>query len=51
MNCKIYTLTSELHDERAVTKSTQEFLQRLNLDFDFKGSDYDDYGTAPHRSA
>ncbi len=47
MNCKIYTLTSELHDERAVNKSTQEFLQRLNLDFDFKGSDYDDYGTAP----
>ena len=47
MNCKIYTLTSELHDEKAVSKSTQEFLQRLNLDYDFKGSDYDDYGTAP----
>lgn len=47
MNCKIYTLTSELHDEKAVSKSTQEFLQSLNLDFDFKGSDYDDYGTAP----
>ena len=47
MNCKIYTLTSELHDERAVNKSTQEFLQRLNLDFDFKGNHFDDYGTAP----
>ena len=47
MNCKIYTLTSELHDERAVTKSTQEFLQSLNLDYDFKGNNFDDYGTAP----
>lgn len=47
MNCKIYTLTSELHDEKAVSKSTQEFLQNLNLDFDFKGNHFDDYGTAP----
>lgn len=47
MNCKIYTLTSELHDEKAVSKSTQEFLQSLNLDFDFKGNHFDDYGTAP----
>lgn len=47
MNCKIYTLTSELHDETAVNKSTQEFLQSLNLDYDFKGNNFDDYGTAP----
>ena len=46
-NYPIYTLTSELHDERAVSDTTREFLASLNIDFDFKGSDYSDYGQSP----
>jgi len=41
----IYTLTSELHDEQAVDRSTQAFLGSIAVDFDFKGSDYADYGS------
>ncbi len=41
----IYTLTSELHDEAAVTTVTNEFLGSLGIDFDFRGIDYSDYGT------
>ena len=41
----IYTLTSELHDEQAVTASTREFLESLNMEYDFRGTDYSDYGT------
>ena len=40
----IYTLTSELHDEQAVNAATREFLNSLNTDFTFHGSDYSDYG-------
>ena len=47
MDIAIYTLTSELHDEAAVAAVTKEFLGSLGLDFDFKGSDYTDYGTHP----
>ena len=43
----IYTLTSELHDEAAVAAVTRDFLGSLGLDYDFKGSDYADYGTHP----
>ena len=43
----IYTLTSELHDEAAVAAVTKEFLGSLGIDFDFRGSNYEDYGTHP----
>ena len=43
----IYTLTSELHDEQAVAAVTGEFLESLGIEYELKGSDYTDYGTAP----
>ena len=42
----IYTLTSELHDEKAVSAVTQEFLGSVGVEYALKGSDYSDYGTA-----
>lgn len=45
MNIGVYTLTSELHDEQAVGAVTQEFLNSLDVAYEFKGSDYADYGT------
>ena len=45
MNIGVYTLTSELHDEQAVGAVTQEFLNSLDVAYEFKGSDYTDYGT------
>ena len=47
MKTAIYTLTSELHDERAVESVTREFLGSLGIDFLFRGSDYADYGSQP----
>ena len=47
MNIGVYTLTSELHDEQAVGAVTQEFLNSLDVAYEFKGSDYADYGTHP----
>jgi len=44
-NIAIYTLTSELHDERAVNAVTQEFLESLGIEYVLKESDYSDYGT------
>ena len=44
-NIAIYTLTSELHDERAVNAVTQEFLESLGIEYVLKGSDYSDYDT------
>ena len=41
----IYTLTSELHDERAVAAVTKEFLDSISVPHQFRGSDYSDYGT------
>ena len=41
----IYTLTSELHNEKAVDAVTQSFLASLGIDYELKGSDYSDYGT------
>ena len=50
----IYTLTSALHDEQAVSSVTREFLDSLRnhatsegeaaLEFDLRGDDYSDYG-------
>ena len=47
MNIAIYTLTSELHDEKAVGAVTQEFLNGLQIEYTLKGSDYADYGSQP----
>ena len=41
----IYTLTSTLHDEKAVSAVTSEFLESLGITYDLKGPDYSDYGT------
>jgi len=41
----IYTLTSELHDEKAVTTMTTAFLEGLGIDYHLKGTDYSDYGS------
>ena len=41
----IYTLTSELHDELAVAAATREFLASIAQAYDFRGSDFSDYGT------
>ncbi len=45
-NIAIYTLTSELHNEQAVKAVTQEFLNSLDIEYDFKGSDYASYGSS-----
>ena len=44
MNIAIYTLTSELHDEKAVGSVTREFLNSLNMEYELKDNDYSDYG-------
>lgn len=45
MNTAIYTLTSELHDEQAVSAVTKDFLESLHIEYDLKGSDYSTYGS------
>lgn len=45
MNIAIYTLTSELHDEKSVEAVTREFLGSLGFEYDFKGNDYGDFGS------
>lgn len=47
MKTAIYTLTSELHDEKAVKAVTEEFLSGLHVEYDFRGNDYADYGSHP----
>ena len=47
MNIAIYTLTSELHDAEAVSNVTRDFLDSLQIVFDFKDADYSDYGSHP----
>ncbi len=41
----LYTITSELHNEEAVRQATKEFLDSLDITFDFKGNDFADYGS------
>lgn len=43
----IYTLTSALHDQVVLDETTTEFLSSLDLEYEFKGGEYADYGTAP----
>ena len=45
MNTAIYTLTSELHDEEAVGAVTREFLNTLEIAYDYQGGNYADYGS------
>ena len=45
MSIAIYTLTSELHDEKAVDGVTHAFLNSLDITYAFKGSDFADYGS------
>ena len=45
MRIAIYTLTSELHDEQAVSHVTREFLDSLSITFEFRGSDFSYYGS------
>ena len=45
MDIAIYTLTSELHDDKAVDAVTREFLGSLGIDYTLKGNDYADYGS------
>ena len=45
MDLNVYTLTSELHDEKAVGAVTHEFLNSLHIDYTLKGNDYADYGS------
>ena len=47
MKIAIYTITSELHNEKAVESLTREFLGGLGIDYLFRGSDYADYGSHP----
>lgn len=46
MSIAIYTLTSTLHDEKAIDRVTNDFLGSLNFDYDFKGSNYTDFGSS-----
>ena len=40
----IYTLTSELHDEQALSTVTKTFLESIGIPYELKGSNYADYG-------
>lgn len=44
MSIVVYTLTSPLHDEKAVADATREFLGSLGIAYVFRGSDFSDYG-------
>ncbi|MBO4658496.1 MAG: hypothetical protein J5637_02615 [Prevotella sp.] len=44
MNISIYTLTSALHDAKAVDAVTQEFLSGIGISYTLKGDDVSDYG-------
>ena len=45
-NVAIYTLTSELHDPEATNAVTREFLSTISQDYELKGNNYSDYGSA-----
>ena len=40
----IYTITSELHDEKTVSAATQAFLESLNIDYVMQGADFSTFG-------
>lgn len=45
MNIAIYTITSTLHNEEAIAAVTRLFLGSLNIEYDFRGEDFSDYGS------
>ena len=45
MNIAIYTITSALHDAKAINISTQEFLDSLDIKYNMPGTDFTDYGS------
>ena len=45
MKISIYTLTSPLHDKKAIELSTRNFLDNIGIDYDFFGDDYSQFGT------
>lgn len=49
MNISLYTLTSPLHDQKAVDAASAEFLaeieSKLGFNFDFQGPDFSRYGS------
>lgn len=45
MNIAIYTITSTLHNEEAIAAATRLFLDSLNIEYDFRGEDFSDYGS------
>ena len=45
MNIAIYTITSTLHNEEAIAAATRLFLGSLNIEYDFRGEDFSDYGS------
>ncbi len=40
----IFTLTSSLHDETAVSRVTKEFLDSLDIEYRYEGNDFERYG-------
>lgn len=50
MNIALYTLTSSLHDRKAVDSVSHEFLSSieaaLGYGFDFRGDDFSEYGNS-----
>lgn len=44
MAINIYTLTSLLHDPKAIDASTHQFLSKLNCSYEFRGNNYANYG-------
>ena len=40
----IYTITSELHDEKTVSAATQAFLESLSIDYVMQGADFSTFG-------
>ncbi|MBP5507993.1 MAG: hypothetical protein J6Y23_09160, partial [Prevotella sp.] len=47
MNIAVFSLTSALHDEQAVSKMTEDFLGGLDIEYDWMGGDYAKYGAYP----
>ena len=47
MKISIYTITSPLHDEKSTNETSKSFLESLNIDYDFKGNNFSDYGQSP----
>ncbi|MCR4965222.1 MAG: hypothetical protein K6A41_06160 [Bacteroidales bacterium] len=45
MSIAIYTLTSELHDPKAVAALTDSFLSSLHITYNLRDDDYSDYGS------